>query len=213
MGCIIHYHAGMFALLAQASASVPASTTTTAPAEIPAEVWIEHPAGLLAVLLAVLAVIFWMAGHPRIGRIFKVVPTLVFCYFVPTTLTTLGILPSESPLYDWIKMFVLPAALLLLILALDLPGILRLGPKAVVMLLAGTTGVVIGGPISLLICKPWLPEDVWRGMGGPGFAGHAGGDGGPRCIHRQRLDGCAVVPGRTSEKDRCLHRRECSSHP
>ncbi|MHC4066242.1 MAG: DUF819 family protein [Planctomycetota bacterium] len=164
MGCIIHYHAGMFALLAQASASVPASTTTTAPAEIPAEVWIEHPAGLLAVLLAVLAVIFWMAGHPRIGRIFKVVPTLVFCYFVPTTLTTLGILPSESPLYDWIKLFVLPAALLLLILALDLPGILRLGPKAVVMLLAGTTGVVIGGPISLLICKPWLPEDVWRGM-------------------------------------------------
>jgi uncharacterized membrane protein len=83
---------------------------------------------------------------------------------VPTALTTAGVIPDESPLYEWVKDYVLPASLLLLILALDLPGILRLGPKAVIMLLAGTTGVVIGGPISLLICQQWLPEDAWRGM-------------------------------------------------
>jgi len=125
---------------------------------------VEHPAALLAVLLAVLAGIFWLAGHPTFGRVFKVVPALVFCYFVPTALTTTHVIPAESPLYDWIKSFVLPAALLLLILALDLPGILRLGPKAVIMLLAGTTGVVLGGPLALLVCKGMLPEDAWRGM-------------------------------------------------
>jgi len=59
---------------------------------------------------------------------------------------------------------VLPASLLLLILALDVPGILRLGPKAIIMLLAGTFGVVIGGPIAMLICGSWLPDDAWRGM-------------------------------------------------
>lgn len=125
---------------------------------------ITDPAGLLAILLAVLAVIFWLANHPVAGRIFKIIPSLVFCYFVPTLLTTLGVIPDESPLYDWVKSVVLPAALLLLILALDLPGIIRLGPKAVIMLLVGTFGVVIGGPISLWIMQAWLPDDAWRGM-------------------------------------------------
>lgn len=131
---------------------------------------VTEPIGVLAILLGVLAVIFWLTEHKKFGRVFKVVPALVFCYFVPTTLTTLGVLPESSPLYSWIKAFVLPASLLLLILALDVPGIIRLGPKAGIMLLAGTVGVVIGGPISLLICSfilpsSWaLPDDVWRGM-------------------------------------------------
>jgi uncharacterized membrane protein len=125
---------------------------------------ISDPAGILAVLLGVLAIIFWMTRHETLGRIFKVVPALVFCYFVPTTLTTLGVIPDESPLYSWIKAYVLPAALLLLILSLDLPAILRLGPKAIIMLLAGTLGVVIGGPLALLVCHSLLPDDAWRGM-------------------------------------------------
>jgi uncharacterized membrane protein len=140
--------------------------TDTIPAgeEAPLEPLIQDPAGLLAILLAVLAGIFWMSGHPVLGRIFKIIPSLVFCYFVPTALTTLGVIPAESPLYDWVKAVVLPAALVLLILALDIPGIIRLGPKAGIMLLAGTFGVVIGGPIALWIMQPWLPPDAWKGM-------------------------------------------------
>jgi uncharacterized membrane protein len=125
---------------------------------------IQHPTAVLATLLAVLAIIFGLARHPTFGRIFKIVPTLVFCYFVPTLLTTMRVIPVSSPLYTWVKSFVLPASLLLLILALDLPGIIRLGPKAILTLLSGTLAVVIGGPISLLICKGLLPEDAWKGM-------------------------------------------------
>jgi uncharacterized membrane protein len=120
------------------------------------------------VLLAVLAVIFWFGDTAPGKRVFSIIPKLVFCYFVPTTLTTFGVLPEESALYDWIKMFLLPASLLLLIIALDVPGILRLGPKAVIMLLSGTAGVVIGAPIALLVCRGLLPEEMldetWRGM-------------------------------------------------
>jgi len=131
---------------------------------------VTHPVGILAVLLVVLAGIFWF-GEQAFGRgLFKIVPKLVFCYFVPTLLTTLGVIPAESPLYDWVKAFLLPASLVLLILALDLPGIIRLGPKAGIMLLAGTAGVVIGAPIALLLCNAILPEahalpeDIWQGM-------------------------------------------------
>lgn len=134
----------------------------TAPAAQPPLV--ENPAGILAILLAVLATIFWLTQHPVAGRIFKIIPALVFCYFLPATLTSLGVIPGKSELYDFIKNFMLPACLLLLILSLDIPGILRLGPKAIIMLLVGTASVVIGGPLALLITKDYLPEDAWRGM-------------------------------------------------
>jgi hypothetical protein len=133
-GATLHYVSRMFA-----------SATPPPPESLPL---ITEPAGVLAVLLAVLATIFWAAHHPLLGKVFKIIPLLVFCYFVPTTLATAGLIPHSSPLYEWIKSFLLPASLLLLVLAVDVPGILRLGPKAVIMLLTGTAGVVLGRPVS-----------------------------------------------------------------
>jgi uncharacterized membrane protein len=126
--------------------------------------WVSDPIAVLVVLLAVLALIFWFGETGPGKKLFGIVPSLVFCYFLPTTLTTLGILPSESVTYDWIKAYLLPTSLMLLILALDLPGIIRLGPKALIMMLAGTAGVVIGAPIALWIFGAWVPADTWQGM-------------------------------------------------
>lgn len=125
---------------------------------------INDPAAILVVLLAVLAVIFWFGETGPGKKLFGIVPSIVFCYFLPTTLTTLGILPAESVLYEWIKTYLLPTSLMLLILALDVPGIVRLGPKAVIMMLAGTAGVVIGAPLALWIFASWVPADTWQGM-------------------------------------------------
>lgn len=141
--------------------SLPLIGTTAVPHASPL---VADPVGVLTVLLTVLAAIFWF-GETGLGkRLFSVVPRIVFCYFIPTTLTTLGILPDSSPLYDWIKDYLLPTSLVLLILALDVPGILRLGPKALIMLLAGTAGVVIGAPIALFLFLNFVPPDTWQGM-------------------------------------------------
>jgi uncharacterized membrane protein len=167
---------------------------------------LEHPVGILAVLLGILAAIFWFGDQAFGKRVFGIIPKLVFCYFVPTTLTTLGILPEESELYVWIKVYLLPASLLLLILALDVPGIIRLGPKAVVMLLAGTVGVVIGAPIALLLTRMMfgmsdtvagaeamtgfaLPADTWQGM--TALAGSWIG-GGANMTALQQISGCSA---------------------
>ena len=61
---------------------------------------------------------------------------------------------------------------MLLTLSTDIPGILRLGPKALIMFLTGTVGVVIGGPIALFAVGAISPETVggegadavWRGF-------------------------------------------------
>jgi uncharacterized membrane protein len=172
---------------------------------------VQHPMGILAVLLAVLALIFWFGDRTLGKKVFGIIPKLVFCYFIPTTLTTIGVLPSESELYVWIKVFMLPASLLLLVLALDVPGIIRLGPKAGIMLLAGTAGVVIGAPLALLISMAifgvsdntaadvaqtgvtaaslWtLPADTWQGM--TALSGSWIG-GGANMAALQAISGCS----------------------
>ena len=127
-------------------------------------VLINNSFGLLAILLIIPAIIFMIDSHAKYGKLFKFVPPLVFAYFIPTILTALGIIPSEAVIYKQIKTFVLPASLLLLTLAVDVKGILRLGNKAIIMFLSGTLGVVIGGPIALFLFKNQLPDDIWRGM-------------------------------------------------
>ena len=125
---------------------------------------IQNSFGLLAVLLIIPAIIFMIDSHEKYGKLFKIVPPLVFAYFIPTILTALEIIPSEAVVYKQIKTFVLPASLLLLTLAVDIKGILKLGRKAIIMFLSGTLGVVIGGPIALFLFKNQLPDEIWRGM-------------------------------------------------
>ncbi len=129
------------------------------------DILITNPFGLLAILLIIPATIFFIKSHTKFGKkLFGVVPALVFAYFIPTILTFFNIIPPESIIYSKIKTFVLPASLLLLTLAVDIHGILKLGSKAVIMFLTGTLGVVIGGPISLWIFRNHLPPEIWRGM-------------------------------------------------
>ena len=125
---------------------------------------INNSFGLLAVLFIIPAIIFLVDSHAKYGKIFKIVPPLVFAYFIPTILTALEIIPSEAIVYKQIKTYVLPASLLLLTLAVDIKGIIRLGSKALIMFFSGTLGVVIGGPIALFLFKNQLPDEIWRGM-------------------------------------------------
>jgi len=125
---------------------------------------IEHPVGLAAILLIIPAILFWLNENTRASAVFARVPILIFAYFVPTILSNLGLIPRSSEVYGWVMAFILPASLLLLTISVDLKGVLRLGPNALILFVAGTAGIVIGGPIALLLYEPWLPEGIWMGM-------------------------------------------------
>ena len=132
---------------------------------------IENPVYLLGVLLGVLAALFAADRHPTYGRMFRVVPLLVFAYFVPALLSNTGVIPTQSPLYDFIKKWLLPASLLLLTLSVDIPGIVRLGPKVLVLFLTATITIVIGGPLAYLIVGLVAPDalaaigdEAWKGL-------------------------------------------------
>jgi uncharacterized membrane protein len=128
--------------------------------------------GLLAI---VLALIFYTANlkSARWKKFYMVVPALLLCYLIPAVLDTLGLISKEySGLYTMAKNYLLPAALILMTIGIDFKGIINLGPKAIIMFLTATVGIIIGGPLAILIYSYIDPEVVggiandaaWRGF-------------------------------------------------
>ncbi|WP_378183566.1 DUF819 domain-containing protein [Aquimarina sp. SS2-1] len=117
---------------------------------------------------------------------YKFIPALLLCYFIPAIFTSLGIIAPEwkeldtdgelikksSSVYYIASRYLLPASLVLMTLSIDLKGIFNLGPKALIMFFTGTVGVIIGGPLAILIISIFSPETVggaefdavWRGL-------------------------------------------------
>jgi uncharacterized membrane protein len=147
---------------------------------------ITNDAVIFGILMLLLGLIFTTARSqlPFWAKFYTYVPALLLCYFLPSMLTTsfFGATPlvdtggaedaHNSQLYFVASRYLLPAALVLLTLSIDIKGIRRLGPKAIIMFLTGTVGVMIGGPLTLLLFQGIAPaivapidgEPIWRGL-------------------------------------------------
>lgn len=134
-------------------------------------VLITNDAVVLGLMAVILGAVFYTSHSDN--RFFKAfytyVPALLLCYFIPSLFNSFGIIDGEgSSLYKMASRYLLPASLVLLTLSVDFKAILGLGPKALIMFLTGTAGIVIGGPLALLAMGYLFPQelggDVWRGM-------------------------------------------------
>lgn len=128
------------------------------------QAFFNDPMSVFAFLATLVGVIFWLSGVKKFGKFFEFVPPVIFVYFVPMLTTTAGLTPATSPAYDWTTRYFLPLALFLLMISIDLKSVAKLGPVALFMIVAGTTGIIIGGPIALLIFGHFLPADAWKGF-------------------------------------------------
>jgi len=143
---------------------------------------------VFGLLMSAIALIFYTESRPT-GfwyKFYKIVPGLFMAYMIPALFTTLGWIAPEwetltpsgeltqqsSSLYYVASRFLLPAALVLMTLSIDLKGVVNLGWKALIMFFTGTLGIVIGGPIAILLISLVSPETVggvgpdavWRGL-------------------------------------------------
>lgn len=120
------------------------------------------------------------------SKFYKFIPALLMCYFLPSIFSSLNIISPEwnvlsetgevitkkSNIYYVASRFMLPAALVLLTLSIDIKAMFRLGPKALIMFFTGTIGIILGGPLAILIISFFSPETVggagpdavWRGL-------------------------------------------------
>jgi uncharacterized membrane protein len=136
---------------------------------------ITNDAVVFGILLGILAFVFITSKseHPFWKKFYKYIPSLLLCYFIPSVFNSLGIISGEgSNLYFVASRYLLPTSLVLLTISIDLPEIKKLGPKAIIMFLTGTLGIIIGGPLAILIVSVFAPdvvggagpEAVWRGL-------------------------------------------------
>ena len=143
---------------------------------------------VFGVLMIVLGFIFYTSSQKSgfWNKFYNIVPALFMAYFLPALLTTSGIIAPEwvsitdtgeavggsTSLYYMSSRYLLPAALVLMTLSIDLKGVFNLGPKALIMFITGTFGIIIGGPVAVLLIGTISPETVggagadavWRGL-------------------------------------------------
>lgn len=157
--------------------SQPVDIAATEAAEAAAQAGpvFTNDAVVLGILMLILGFVFKTSTseHPFWKRFYSIVPALLVCYFLPSVVATLGLISGDaSNLYFVSSRYLLPTSLVLLTLSIDFKGILNLGPKALIMFGTATVGIVIGGPIALLVGS-WIfpslldvggPDAVWRGM-------------------------------------------------
>ncbi len=127
---------------------------------------------ILGLIAATLGAVFWSADSKLSGfrKFYGIVPPLLLCYLIPGLYNSFGLIDgANSKLYNPVASRVLlPAALVLLTLTIDLKAILKLGPKLVLMYAGASLSVMAGGVLAFLLFKALHPQtvagDTWAGM-------------------------------------------------
>lgn len=136
---------------------------------------------VFGILMLCLGLVFYTSSIDKgfWKSFYKIVPGVLLCYLLPAIFNSVGLISphwseldadgelveKSSNVYFIASRYLLPASLVLMTLSIDLKGIFNLGPKALIMFLTGTLGIVIGGPVAILLISLVSPETV----GGAGF--------------------------------------------
>ena len=139
------------------------------------EVLITNDAVVFGLLALCLGFIFYTSSITKgfCRKFYSIVPAVLMCYLLPAVLASCRIISDDlSQLYFMASRYLLPAALVLMTLSIDLKAISNLGSKALIMFLTGSVGIIIGGPIAILLVSIFSPETVggndfdaiWRGL-------------------------------------------------
>ena len=132
-------------------------------------VLIDSPIGVLAVLCTVAAFFFLLAQVTE-TKLFKYVPPLLFIYATPVFLSNLTIggqtvIPNSSIIYTGLSKYALPVFIVLMLIKVNVPAVVKVMGKGVLVMLMGTVGVMVGGVVSYVIVHGWLPADSWKAFG------------------------------------------------
>lgn len=132
----------------------------------------ELPAAF-GLIMAVIAVIFYTSGleHPFWRRFYAIFPAIVLCCFIPAALNTGGVFADGvgKKIYIFAATYLLPAALFLMTLSMDVPRLLGLGWKVLAMFFAASLGIILAGPLALWTYQQINPaafadDTLWRGF-------------------------------------------------
>ncbi len=128
------------------------------------EALISDPMAIFAIIAGVAALVSAASGMHKLKPLFNIVPPVVWMYFLPLILTSVSVIPSESPLYDWMATYLLPLALLLITVSINLRAVATVGRIAITMFFIGTAGIAFSSIVVFYFLQHILPSDAWQSM-------------------------------------------------
>lgn len=129
---------------------------------------IQNEAVVLGILILILGLVLKTSSSEQKGykKFYKYVPPILLCYFIPGILNTANIISGEdSGIYKVASRYLLPASLILLIMGVDLKELWKMRRKAGIMFMAGSVGILLGGPLAIMITSAINPNIIQGGMG------------------------------------------------
>ena len=114
------------------------------------EALIASPIGVLAALSFVAAFFFMIEQTGRV-KLFQYIPPLLFIYATPVFLNNFDVIPSKSPIYSGLSAYLLPAFIVLMLIKVNVPAVVKVMGKGVLVMLMGTAGVMVGGVVAYLL--------------------------------------------------------------
>jgi uncharacterized membrane protein len=125
---------------------------------------IQNPAGVLLVLVGIVAFFFFLEKQFR-WKLFQYLPPLLWIYSLPVVMNNTGVIPAANPLYDGMRAYALPVFITLMLLDVDFVAVVRVIGRGILVMLLGTVGVVLGGPVAYFLFHRFLGPDGWKGFG------------------------------------------------
>ncbi len=125
-------------------------------------------------------------------KLYTYLPPMILLFLIPSVLGTFSILPGgDSAAGRFALATLLPVTLILMTMTINFRDILALSRKSILIFLAGTIGIIVGGPLALWLVGQGSPsllvdrgdESVWKGL---------------VCISGSWING---TPGQTSMKE------------
>jgi len=120
---------------------------------------------LIIFLLAIETLVISVSHHPKFKKYFKFIPAVFWIYFLPMLSSSFGLIDSKSQIFQTISSYLLPSALVLLLLSSDIRAILKLEKQALIMMFAGSLGIMIATPLVFSLVKQWVGVQMWSGFG------------------------------------------------
>ncbi len=106
-------------------------------------------------------------------KLYTYLPPIILLYLLPSLLNSFQLVNgAEAKVGKFALNTLLPLSLLMLTMTIDFKSLLSLSKKAIIVFLAGTVGIVIGGPIALWLVGQFSPDlladhganSIWRGL-------------------------------------------------
>src|SRR5690606_17843430 len=126
---------------------------------------------VFGILMAILGLVFYTSNLniPILKKFYTIIPPLLLCYFLPGLLNSFDIISGEhSNIGHVASNYLLPACMVLFTLNLNLRELWAMRKNAGIMFIAGTIGIILGGPIAVWIMSLFAPEvvsgETWKAL-------------------------------------------------